>query len=322
MMSGPRFATSYFGNRILRHVRSDMTRLRQDGFDILVHTCSENDLRFYRGTLRDIVSATRDAGLEVWLDPWGVGGVFGGEAFSAAALEQPEWRQRSRDGTPLPACCPSHPGFRAFLADWIGAACESGAEAIFWDEPHLFTDRDGVVLGCHCAHCRALAEDTGISEPRLLGAEVLLRFLGWLCHSVGQEGRRNVVCVLPHDAPDTDRLDWSAVTRLPGVDNLGTVPFWVLRGEEPAACLTRFGRELIRATSAAGVQSHLWIQGFRIPAGRESEITTAVLAAAGLAPDVIAIWGFDACGSMSSLACERPEVAWRAFLRARSIAGR
>ena len=32
--------------------------------------------------------------------------------------------------------------------------------------------------------------------------------------------------------------------------------------------------------------------------------------------DVIAIWGFDACESMSFLSCERPRIAWAAFLKA------
>src|SRR5437870_2557057 len=31
-------ATSYFGNRILRHVRMDVRKLRNEGFDIVVHT--------------------------------------------------------------------------------------------------------------------------------------------------------------------------------------------------------------------------------------------------------------------------------------------
>ncbi len=91
-------ATSYFGNRILRHVRMDVRRLRNEGFDIVVHTFSENDLRFYRKSVRDIVEVTKETGMRVWIDPWGIGGVFGGEAFSDAALHHRNWLQVAADG--------------------------------------------------------------------------------------------------------------------------------------------------------------------------------------------------------------------------------
>src|SRR3989475_11797758 len=51
-------------------------------------------------------------------------------------------------------------------------------------------------------------------------------------------------------------------------------------------------------------------------AGREEEIRRSAIAAGQLGIDVIAIWGFDACESMSFLSCERPQMAWAAFLKA------
>ena len=76
----------------------DVRRLRKEGFDIVVHTFSENDLRFYRKSVRDIVEVTKETGMRVWMDPWGVGGVFGGEAFSDAALHHRDWLQVAADG--------------------------------------------------------------------------------------------------------------------------------------------------------------------------------------------------------------------------------
>ena len=104
-----------------------MIRLRGEGLGVVVHTFSENDLLYYRGTMKRIVAASQEAGLRVWLDPWGLGGVFGGEAFSDAALKEADWAQISSTGNRLPACCPSHPGFRNFLTEWIGAGLETGA---------------------------------------------------------------------------------------------------------------------------------------------------------------------------------------------------
>src|SRR2546427_3545975 len=51
-------------------------------------------------------------------------------------------------------------------------------------------------------------------------------------------------------------------------------------------------------------------------AGREEEIRRSAIAAGQLGIDVIAIWGYDACESMSFLSCERPQMAWAAFLKA------
>ncbi|MCX7765746.1 MAG: hypothetical protein N2246_03455, partial [Candidatus Sumerlaeia bacterium] len=73
---------SYFGNRILRYVEQDMRTLARLGCTFVVHTFSENDFYFYRGTMQEIVALSHAAGLTVYLDPWGVGKVFGGEAFT------------------------------------------------------------------------------------------------------------------------------------------------------------------------------------------------------------------------------------------------
>jgi len=285
----------------VRHVTADMKRLRAEGFDIVVHTFSENDLAFYRGTMSDIVQATSGSGMRAWLDPWGVGGIFGGEAFSRAALQR-DWCQVAGDGARLPACCPNHPGFRGLVLEWIEAACATAADAVFWDEPHFYVDHKRGAEGCCCEHCRAAGVTREMS---------LIRFLQWACSEVTQRDKSNVICVLP---PAAGRPQPDEVAKLEGLSNLGTVPFWALHDAEPESYMTEVGRPVVERARAAGLESHLWIQGFRIPAEREHEITRAVAAAGSLGPDVIAIWGFDGCASMSSLSCARPTEAWKAFL--------
>lgn len=299
-------ATSYFGNRIVRHVRADVRKLREEGFDIVVHTFSENDLRFYRKSFRDIVDVTREAGLRVWIDPWGVGGVFGGEAFSDAALHHRDWLQLAANGDKLPACCPCNPGFQAFMREWTDAAVETGADAVFWDEPHFYS-AGGKVTGCYCSYCRDLAE---------AGRSAIGSFLSELCAGVKNRGRQNVLCLLPSTLERADTFNGNHALWLENVANLGSTPFWALRGAEPEQYISVVGREVKAIASRAGIQTHLWIQGFNIPAGREEEIRRATLAAAEAGVDVVAIWGFDACESMSFLSCERPHVAWAAFLKA------
>jgi hypothetical protein len=299
-------ATSYFGNRILRHVRVDVRKLRNEGFDILVHTFSENDLRFYRKSVRDIVEVTKETGMAVWIDPWGVGGVFGGEAFSDAALHHRDWLQVAANGDKLPACCPSNTGFRGFIREWTDAALETGADAVFWDEPHFLID-EKERIGCYCKYCQDLAER---------GQPAIGSFLREVCGRVKSRGTQNVVCVLPSTLKRNDTFQCHEIAGLEGVMNIGSTPFWGMQGADPEKYVTLIGRELIKVASRTRVQTHLWIQGFRISAGREEEIRRAAIAAGQLGIDVIAIWGFDACASMSFLSCERPQMAWSAFLKA------
>src|SRR2546430_5219072 len=73
---------AYFGVRIPRHVARDMEDLARRGFTGVLHTFSENDLAYYRETMGRIVEISHELGLEVQMNPWGLGRTFGGEAES------------------------------------------------------------------------------------------------------------------------------------------------------------------------------------------------------------------------------------------------
>jgi hypothetical protein len=66
-----------------------MRRLAELGFTGVLHTMSENDLAWYRGTMSELVRCSHDAGLEVQIGPWGVCGLFGGEADTMFAASRP-----------------------------------------------------------------------------------------------------------------------------------------------------------------------------------------------------------------------------------------
>ena len=78
---------SYFGNRFLTHAKEDLKRIASS-CDYVVHPVNEADLTYHKAALSKIISESRKLGLEVWVDPWALGGVFGGEAFSKFLLEQ------------------------------------------------------------------------------------------------------------------------------------------------------------------------------------------------------------------------------------------
>ena len=168
-----------------------------------------------------MVALTRSAGLEAHLDPWGVGGVFGGEAFSDFLLHhRDDWQVRP-DGTPVPSACLRSPRFHAFVRSWVAAAVELGADALFWDEPHLAIPTEEspqpAALTCWCDTCRAAYRDEyGEPMPAELTPSVVafrddsvVRFLQAMCDYAAEKGVRKhrLPPPLRRPCPRPDRLD-------------------------------------------------------------------------------------------------------------------
>src|SRR5262249_56244129 len=98
-------------------------------------------------------------GVEGGIGAWGVGGVFGGEAFSERGAWDLEGQQRRSDGRSLPLLCPNSVEVRAYLQRWITTVAEVlQADAIFWDEPHFYIPvgaaRTQGLWSCCCARCQ------------------------------------------------------------------------------------------------------------------------------------------------------------------------
>src|SRR5438094_6909040 len=112
---------SYFGVRIVRHVRRDMADLAARGYSGVLHTFSENDIAYYRGTMREIVEASHAAGLVVQASPWGLGRTFGGEAESRFVAFHPDECQVLDDGRRVAGARLESAAYRAFCqesGDW------------------------------------------------------------------------------------------------------------------------------------------------------------------------------------------------------------
>jgi len=92
------FGVSYFGVRNPQHFQRDLEEIARLGFTSIIFTFSEEDHRFYQGSLTEFVRRTHQQGLKACIDPWGVCGVFGGEAFSDRGAWDLEGQQRRSDG--------------------------------------------------------------------------------------------------------------------------------------------------------------------------------------------------------------------------------
>ena len=200
---------SYFSGRDLRHVRTDLADMLDHSCTYVVHCLTETDLAYNMQGMGEIARLTRDAGLDVWFDPWGVAGIFSGETFSRFLLEHPEsWQVRS-DGRSVPVACPNDPEARRFLRSWVNRAAELGGSVAFWDEPHFWVDWAAAdeEWACLCALCRDAFRDRYRTEMPLVFTEEVRRFrqesllslLTDLCRTAHRAGMRNALCLLPSD---------------------------------------------------------------------------------------------------------------------------
>lgn len=326
-----RLGVSYFGVRNPEHVVRDLDRMAAAGCNVVLHTFSENDLRFYPGTMREIVALSQERGFEVYLDPWGVGGVFGGEAFTQFALEHDAARQVLSDGGKAPAACPNQPEFREFMREWVKEAIRIGTDVIFLDEPHFWDPRVlgdfGGPWGCRCERCQeGYKARFGEPMPRELTPEVrefqeesLASFLGELASSAHRSESRVALCVLPDwQDPEGVVRRWEKFAALEDVDIFGTDPYWMWAGR-PFSVYEFFTRAVAELARRYGKEPQIWIQACKVPQGQEAEVRRAVETAWRIGIRNIMAWSFLGTPYMTRVRSDRPEVVW-AELRAAYLA--
>jgi hypothetical protein len=283
-----KLGVAYHDVRNPDHVREDLEDMVAHHCNFVVHTFSEADLIFYRRAMKEIVKASHDLGLEVYVDPWAVGGVFGGEALSRFVAERLADRQVLADGSSVPAACMESAEFRAFMKRWIEAAAEIGSDVAFWDEPHFFV-RDlmagasGREWACRCPTCRELFQERhGRAMPEEMDGDViafreatLVGFFSELCDHAKTCGMKNALCVLPQEDARRGVSSWDSLAALPSLDIFGTDPYWAFWGQPLEPYVRETTRKAKAITEQYGLELQMWVLAFLIQEGREDEVIRA-----------------------------------------------
>ncbi len=316
-----RAGCSYFGVRIPRHVRRDMADLAARGYTGVLHTFSENDFDYYRGTMAEIVEISQDAGLSVLASPWGLGRTFGGEAESRWVAFHPEECQVLDDGRRVAAACLNSAAYRAFCREWADWVLECGVDSVFWDEPawvvpvHVGVD-DAARWTCRCDHC---AERFGGPVPAELTPELrrfreesVVGYLREVVAHVAERGGHNTVCLLPATEGTQGLADWDEVAAIPGLGTLATDPYWKHWGEPAGPFVRRFADLLRETADRHGVGAQLWVPSFGLDQADIPELEAAVAAAREAGVRDLWTWGYEACGHMTSLATPDAPLVWEA----------
>jgi hypothetical protein len=312
---------SYFGVRNPKWVLEDMKEILACGYTHVLHTYSETDFSYYQETMEKIIQDSVDLGLKVYVNPWGIGRVFGGEAFSELVGKTPSMAQKTVDGAHKIAACPNQKAFRDYMHQWIEVVCKTSIETVFWDEPHFYFEKRNLEnWACRCELCQSLFEKQyGYTMPQNLSHEVLefrenslLDFLKEMTYSVCQKGKRNSVCLLPYWFP-AGIENWDKIAQIPYVDEISSDPYWekTSSSEDAIKNYQYTSNKLFDLCQKYQKEAQIWIKNYHIVAGKENDIVNATKEAYLAGIRNIFAWSFRGSEYLSWLRSDNPELVWK-----------
>lgn len=295
---------AYHGCRMLNHVEADMRDMADNHMNLVVHMMSHNDWERHYQVMRNVVELSHEAGLEVWMDNWGLGGPPGDKSHFLSYHPEAHMIYSNGEMDPVRVCM-NAPSFRQFMHEWIDAVALTGAESIFWDEPHIPVEDDGT-YACACPVCRKKFEEKyGRPMPEKMDEDAvnfrldtITDYFNDVCGYAASKGLKNAVCVMlgEHNGIHLGTLD--RICSVPALDNIGSDPYWGYSGVNPYEFVYRGTKRNLAVADRFGKDHNIWIQAYNTPRGREEEIVQAVEAAYDAGARTILAWGY--FGSISN----------------------
>lgn len=322
---------AYHGNRMLSHAITDMREIARADMDIVVHMLSHNDWERHDAVMKDIFAASEDAGLEVWVDNWGIGGAPGDKCHFLAY--HPEAHTYYGDGQMHPyQICLNAPSYRQFVKDWVDTVARLGGKTIFWDEPRIpemkLPDGTGYYSACTCPTCRKLFEDRyGKRMPIVMDEDVaefrndtIVEFHEFISDYSAAQGMKNVICLMPYQLTGIGRgntegpeklisMDISRLCSIKNIDNVGTDPYWYGSDNNPYEYNYKSTKACVEVADKYSKDHNIWIQSYNAPRGREEEIIEATEAAYDAGARTILAWSFHS-GESNTYRSANPERSW------------
>lgn len=309
---------AYHGNRILKHVEEDMIDIVNHNMNLVVHMFTHNDWDRHLKVMKDIVNITKYYGLDMWIDNWGIGGPPGDKSFFTG--KHPETRMMYNDGTADPVrVCFNREELLTFTKDWVYTVKEFGGEKIMWDEPHIpphLPEMDQNRYGCCCEVCqklfyekyhKPLPLDGMTDEMKEFRAWSMQQYFNKVTHYAASLGMENIAVVMVHTLDSTQ-----GIIHTPDLHNFGIDPYWDPRyGKRDAyEYVYTQTKKQVDMAKALGKDSHTWVQGFDIPAGKEDELILATDAAYDAGARTILDWSFRGAES-NTYKADNAERTWQ-----------
>lgn len=317
--------TAYFGNKYLYHAKKDLLEMKKANCNVLLITYSENDMDFYKNTVKDIIKEAHELDMEVYVDPWGLGKVFGGEAYSNFIAKNIDAMEEIENREKRPIACLNNGKFKSFMKEWIKSAKEIGGDYIFFDEPHFyiagwFNEKDH--WGCRCNVCQNLfKKEYGYIMPEVLNSDIedfkinsIYNFLEDMCGFSQSLEMKNNVCFLPaKNKKERDLME--RICSMDSISIIGTDPYWIWKNitfdiEEYVGEYTKLIKEL---SLKYNKESEIWVQNFFVKKSQEKDLKKAYRIVKDNNIDRLMTWAYRGSCCMSTLACEDSEQVWKDF---------
>jgi hypothetical protein len=317
-----KLGVAYHGNRMLHHVGEDMIDIIQHNFNLVVHMFSHNDWDRHKNVMKEIVGISEDAGLEVWIDNWGLGGPPGDKSHFLSY--HPDAHQVYSNGEIDPVrVCLNNTDFRSFTKEWIDVVDFIGGKSIFWDEPHLAgkDTQNGKpkVWTCYCKTCQRLFEEKyGKKMPDQLTEEVesfrtntIVDYFREVTAYSKSKSMYNAVCVMLGDSIGINLETLDKIAGLDTLDNIGSDPYWLgHKGVDPYKFVYDATKKNLNICNRFSKDHNIWIQCYGNPRGREEEIIYATDAAYDAGARTILAWGYHGSDA-NDYRAENPELTWK-----------
>ncbi len=299
-----RTGMAYHGNRMLHHAEADFKNMAEHNMNLVVHMLSHTDWERHQNVMKTMVELSEEAGLEVWMDNWGLGGPPGDKSHFLAYY--PDAHQIFSDGTMSPTrVCLANEDFRRFMHEWIDVVAWTGAKTIFWDEPFLELRKDQT-FSCACPRCRKRFEEIyGHPMPTQITPEAaefrirtIVEFFTDMTTYANSKGLTNAACLMLGDNLGISLNSAHHLCEVPHLDNIGSDPYWGYDGRNPYEFVYNGARKNIEVSDRFNKDHNIWIQAYSTPRGMEEEIVQAAEAAYDAGARTILAWGY--YGSISN----------------------
>ncbi len=311
---------AYFGVRNPEFVKVDVNLIASSMYTHILHTFSEEDFHYYKDTMKEIIHVSNKCGLKVYVNPWGVGRVFGGEAYSELAARNRSMAQVNNHDETTVASCINNKAFHEYMFEWIDFVCSCEIETVFWDEPHFYFEKTSPEKwSCCCDVCKKkFRKHYGHTMPSSLTESVqefreesLLEFLDIMTKRVKALNKRNSVCLLPSNFND-GISNWDKFAQLEAVDEIGTDPYWE-RGERIKTISQTYQQEskkILELSQKYNKQAQMWIKNYSIQKNNEDSIEQATWAAFNVGIRNIFAWSYRGSAYLSWLKSDDPDKVW------------
>ncbi|MDN5275852.1 MAG: hypothetical protein JWN33_501 [Candidatus Saccharibacteria bacterium] len=254
-----------FGEMSLASAFEHVEEMKEAGFTNVILCVTESDIdnSARQEYLRIVKSLLDEQGIEVWADPWGVGSVFGGEGIS-------HFKNSGEKS------CYCNPNLDVLIKQWIETVQSLEIDTIFWDEPEMKCD------------------DHRDDE---------LKFIERYTAVASELNFNNVVC-LTANRKKHDQFE--LVASMPNVAEIAVDPYYpnafeVIAEADRLAYITEWVETVQDVAERNDKRSHVWVQNFNIPLGRESIVREHIDICRHHLADV-AIWGFRGCVTVPNFA--------------------